>query len=468
MFGDLSKLVEMREKLNSVSPSFCLAKWKHVSLHLPTGQSHSCYLPLPHKVSVEAIGRDPSALHNTEKKKQMRHEMLSGSRPDECSICWKVEDANANDFSDRHFRGVDDWTLPFFDEVRNAPWDANTMPSYMEVTFGSACNFKCSYCSPAQSTEWLKEIKRFGSYNLVDARHHSLLMLDQDGEASLSKEENPFVRAFWRWWPKLAKNLMYFRITGGEPLLDQNTYKILDYLERNSSPRLNLILNSNLGVPAQFFRQFLDRAKKLLKTQSVRSIMLHTSLDTWGTQAEYLRNGLLLENFIKNLKQYLTELPESSIAVVATFNNLSLVSFKDFLVEILKLRREFNSCQRQILLDIPHLQTPEHQSVVILPERFQDLMGSILRFMQQNLNEQIGIKRGELLKIQRILNLMRQPQKREWLSTQRANFYLFFKEHDRRRGTSFNKAFPEMMDFWELCRAEAALILGSRKLLKEP
>ena len=57
------------EELNQVSPSFCLAKWFNVSLHIPTGQTHSCYHPRSHKIPMEEVAIDVSALHNT--KSQM-------------------------------------------------------------------------------------------------------------------------------------------------------------------------------------------------------------------------------------------------------------------------------------------------------------------------------------------------------------------------------------------------------------
>ena len=39
-----------KEKLDIVSDSFCLAKWKQVSLHLTTGHTNSCYHPPLHKI----------------------------------------------------------------------------------------------------------------------------------------------------------------------------------------------------------------------------------------------------------------------------------------------------------------------------------------------------------------------------------------------------------------------------------
>jgi hypothetical protein len=36
---------------------------------------------------------------------------------------------------------------------------------------------------------------------------------------------------------------------------------------------------------------------------------------------------------------------------------------------------------------------------------------------------------------------------------QKKNFYAFFSEHDRRRGTSFERTFPEMQEFWKECKS---------------
>ena len=79
---------DIKVQLDSVSPSFCLAKWNQVSLHLPTGLNNSCYHPPLHKMELGT----PSALHNTQHKKEMRKLMLEGVRPSECQYCWNIED----------------------------------------------------------------------------------------------------------------------------------------------------------------------------------------------------------------------------------------------------------------------------------------------------------------------------------------------------------------------------------------
>ena len=88
----LSDAEHAQQKLDTVSSSFCLAKWKQLSLHLTTGMNNSCYHPPLHRADAEAIKSNPSALHNTEHKKQQRKLMLEGTRPPECSYCWAMED----------------------------------------------------------------------------------------------------------------------------------------------------------------------------------------------------------------------------------------------------------------------------------------------------------------------------------------------------------------------------------------
>ncbi len=162
---------EMRDKLNSVSPSFCLAKWLQVSLHLPQGRTQSCYHPPTHLVPLESLKKNPSALHNTPQKIEERKQMMNGERPAGCSYCWKMEDApgggEKGHMSDRHYRSSEWWASPVFDEVveNGAEWDVT--PRYVEVNFNQACNFKCMYCSPHLSTTWHDEIKQHGSYKLA-------------------------------------------------------------------------------------------------------------------------------------------------------------------------------------------------------------------------------------------------------------------------------------------------------------
>ena len=105
----------------------------------------------------------------------------------------------------------------------------------MEVNFNQACNFKCSYCSPHLSTAWHEEIDEHGPTKIKDGEHNNTDSLNKGGlmPMRVAQKDNPYVTAFWKWWPELYKNLEVFRMTGGEPLMDSNTFKVLDYVYEN-------------------------------------------------------------------------------------------------------------------------------------------------------------------------------------------------------------------------------------------
>ena len=73
--------LEFRQQvLDPKSASFCAAKWYNATIWLGSGQTTSCHHPLPHAVDTEAIKLNPSALHNTPRKKQERAQMQQGER----------------------------------------------------------------------------------------------------------------------------------------------------------------------------------------------------------------------------------------------------------------------------------------------------------------------------------------------------------------------------------------------------
>jgi hypothetical protein len=211
-----SRLVEVKDKLNSVGCGFCLAKWTQVTMHLHNGLTHSCHHPSPHKIPLTELSRNPTALHNTQEKKRARKEMLNGKRPKECNYCWNVED-NSDMLSDRIFKSEEPWSWEYFNEIKNINSRENYNPKYVEVSFSNTCNFKCSYCGPMFSSKWMEEIERYGKYP-TSTSFGELDWIKSEGKMPYKhSEHNPYVKAFWDWWPDLYKDLHTFRITGGEP-----------------------------------------------------------------------------------------------------------------------------------------------------------------------------------------------------------------------------------------------------------
>ena len=300
---------DAQKKLNKVSPSMCLAKWNQVSLHLPTGLNNSCYHPPLHKMEVGNI-------HNTQYKKAQRKKMIQGERPEECSYCWNIEDTGQ--LSDRHYRSGEPWSMMDFDKIVADPM-ADINPRYVEVNFNHACNFKCSYCSPQFSTTWGQEINEHGAYP-TQSPHNAPEHFVGDRKPIPHKDVNPYVDSFWQWWPDLYKDLKHFRMTGGEPLMDKNTFKVLDYVIDNPKEDLHLAITSNFNPPSsQVWDRYIDKLQKICVEGGIEHFMQYVSVDTWGEHAEYIRNGLNFDMLWTNVHRFLEKVPQrTSLTFIIT------------------------------------------------------------------------------------------------------------------------------------------------------
>ena len=449
---------DARDKLG---PALCLAKWKQVSLHLPTGLNNSCYHPPLHQIDSSLLVANPSALHNTEHKKQQRKIMLKQERPTECSYCWTQEDLG--NLSDRHYRSGEPWAAVDFQQIKDSTGDEDVIPSYVEVNFNHACNLKCSYCSPQFSSTWQQESEKLGAYP-TDPPHNAPEHFTGTRRPIPAREHNPYVEAFWRWWPELYPKLEHFRMTGGEPLMDKNTYRVFDYVLANPSEKLHLNVTSNFSVEPELFEKYLGYVKRLCSNENkkLEHFMQYVSLDGFFAQAEYARHGLDFARLWDNVNRFLTEVPDrSSLTFIITMNVLNVTTIDALMNAIHGLRQVYSKTYQRVWFDTPILRSPSWQSLQILPESYVDSLENVWAFMLKKIETPEtrfkGFKDYELHRLQRVIDWMQEGSKLDpaYVKLQRANFYKFFNEHDCRRGTSFESTFPEMLDFWKECQYHA-------------
>jgi len=441
-----------REKLETVSPTMCLAKWNQTSLHLPTGKTNSCYHPPLHKISPDKLNYNPASLHNTTDKLQQRKEMLEGKKPEGCSYCWNIE--KTGEMSDRHYRSGEPWAMQDFDDIMKKPLDDKWTPRYVEVNFNNACNFKCSYCSPQFSTTWGKEVDRYGEYP-TSPPHNMPEHFQGENRPLTNREDNPYVEAFWRWWPTLYKNLKHFRMTGGEPMMDVNTYKVFQYIIDNPKQDLHLNVTSNMCPPDKKLKEkYFNMAQEICMQDKVEHMMQFVSVDAWGKRAEYIRNGLDFNYMMDNVEEFLERIPgRNSITFICTYNNLSITSMDQLLKKILELRAKYSTTYQRIWFDVPLLRQPTWQQITLLPESYQIIHEENIEYMQKHCGNDRGYSKFNDFEIQKMQRNLAYWRENADASTQnKKNFYAFFNEHDRRRLTRFLNTFPEMEEFWEECR----------------
>lgn len=442
--------------LNAVSPTFCLAKWYHVTLYLQTGETHSCYHPPPHKISVGDVRRNPSALHNTAFKKRERKEMLEGHQTSGCKYCWNIENLGEDYLSDRHIRSASIYTEDRFLTASLGEWDQDINPEYIEINFGNECNFKCGYCHPKYSSRFYNEIREHGPVTSV--KNHRC---DIDWMRLYEREEeNPFVDAWWEWWPDLKKDLTILRITGGEPLMHKSTWILFDDLKEDPQPHLELNINSNLGSKNALVQKLVTNVNSLIEIDAIKRFKLFTSIDTWGPRAEYIRTGLDLNLWEQNLDTYLkgTGYP---ISFMITFNILAVSSFKSLLEKILEWRKIYNQYNKtdqpqMIRFDTPYLKEPLQYDINILPkEEYMPYMHECLKFIEDNIDDE-NVEKFTTVEFERFRRVLSYMESTHYDDSKveegRKDFYNWFSELDNRRGTNFKETFPEMIPFFNLCK----------------
>lgn len=447
----ISGAEQMQQKLGS---ALCLAKWMQTSLHLTTGHTNSCYHPPLHRIEKDELESNPSALHNTFYKKTQRARMLADEKPEECSYCWRAE-ATGN-LSDRHYRSGEPWAAEAFDQiVANDPLTWNVNPAYVEVNFSNVCNLKCSYCSPQFSSTWAQEISKYGAYP-TSTKHNDPTHFTGDRAVIPNRDHNPYLEAFWRWWPELYPQLKHFRMTGGEPTMDKNTYRVFDYVLANPKPDLHLNTTSNFSQESVVFDKYLDYVKRLCDGNNLEHFMQFVSLDTWGKQAEYLRYGLNFDLVKQNIEKYLTLVPyKNSLTFIITVSNLAIPEMRKLLEYILELRQSHSQTYQRIWFDTPLLRQPLWQSPKGMPPAYQWQLQQTVNWMKQfpeTLENRFhGFKDYEIQRLQRVVDQM-DPSDYQFAEWVKADFYKFFSEHDLRRGTNFEQTFPEMQEWWNECK----------------
>lgn len=451
MLDEKKKYKKVIQILNSVSPSFCLAKWHQLTLYLQTGFNHSCHHPSPHKVPLDELKQNYKALHNTQFKKQQMQLMLDGSRPAECEYCWHAEDNGR--ISDRVYKSSSSWARQRFDSVLEQR-TADVNPAYLEISFSNVCNFKCAYCSPDLSSQWFEEIKTHGAYP-TSLRYNNFEWLEKIGKIPIKHNDyNPYVEAFWKWWPELYKDLHTLRLTGGEPLLSKDTWKMLDYMEDNPNSNLVFAINTNLCVPDDLIDKLILKIQNL--STKFKEVQFFTSGEALDKPAEYIRYGLEFDKWKKNLEKVLDN-TDIIVAVMTTVNLTSVTTYADFIRFILDLRGRYNETVEfnKVQFMTNFLRYPDFLSLNILDE------DSKKKFIIdiENLIDERGNWNGlntlmfsEIDQLKRMINYMNDTPERSKLLSLRRDFVNFIDEYDKRRSIDFLKTFPKLESFYNICK----------------
>jgi len=314
----------------------------------------------------------------------------------------------------------------------------------LEIAFDRTCNFACSYCNPAFSSTWVRDIKQQGEYkNLVsDGRNH---FTHEHKGAQLYKdtETNPYVEAFFKWWETdLHKTLDELRITGGEPMMSPSLWRLLDWFEiqkHKVNPNMRLAINSNLVPKRELFVKFMEKVK------NVPNLHIYTSNESTYEQSNYIRDGMNYTTWYTHLVNLPGTVKPAGIHNMCTINALCLESLPEFLDDVVKNKKAWKrvyDVDFNFTLNI--LRFPSFQSPLVLPDNLRtQFKNNLQKWLDKNIEDLEPMEVAHTSRLIDYLDIVKTPHSEAFdLPKLRSDFKNFYKQYDERRKKNFTKTFP--------------------------
>jgi organic radical activating enzyme len=433
-----------QQVLDPKSASFCGAKWYNATIWLGSGMSTSCHHPPAHAIDTKELEHNPRAIHNTPNKKLDRAMMQAGQRPPGCEYCWKIEDMGVDAISDRVYKSKI-YPLEALNEAYNTPSQDDVNLRTLEIAFDRTCQFACSYCNPAFSSTWVKDIRSNGPYESLvsDGRNHFTHTHDSSQLYKFG-EVNPYTEAFFKWWESdLHRTLQELRITGGEPLMSGETWKLLDWFKNNKGKSTTrLAINSNLGPEID--------VERLLSSIDGLEVDIYTSQESIDQKAEYIRDGLDYTAWLANVKKLLDSPNIRAVHCMATINALCLDSLDQLLDQLVEWKKVYGRERVSFTLNI--LRFPSFQSPLVLPDHLKLYYRNRLMIWGTKHQGQEYMHEHELNHLARLveyLDLVDTPHSDTFDMPKLHNdFKQFYSQYDRRRNKDFVKTFPNLSKWY--------------------
>ena len=226
--------------------------------------------------------------------------------------------------------------------------------------------------------------------------------------------------------------------------MSPHTWRLLDWLKESKS-KVQFAMNSNLGMDNKTMQ------KLLTATKGIENFHLYTSNESFGKQAEYIRDGLDWGQWVGNMDLLLEEGNLKGLHVMCTVNALCLETLPEFLDWCLDKKAIHGKDFPNFTLNI--LRFPSFQSPLILPDdikaTFKDNLQTWLNTNQDNplLHEH------EINHTQRLidyLDVVKTPHSGTFdMPALHNDFKQFFQQYDIRRGKNFTETFPVLKDWYK-------------------
>jgi hypothetical protein len=223
------------------------------------------------------------------------------------------------------------------------------------------------------------------------------------------------------------------------------TWKLLDWFKKNkgkSSTRL--AINSNLGMEYDVIERAIDACEGT-------PLDIYTSNESLGSQAEYIRDGLIYGQWEYNMERIMAGNKLRGLHVMCTINALCLESLPEFLTRLMQWKSQYGQDFPNFTLNI--LRFPSFQSPLVLPDDIRTTHRDRLQSWLDHWTNNIMLQEHERNHVQRLidyLDVVKTPHSEAFDRPRLLNdFKQFYQQYDQRRGKDFKKTFPNLTEWYD-------------------
>jgi MoaA/NifB/PqqE/SkfB family radical SAM enzyme len=403
-----------KKSLLNDSKVFCMAPWVHMHTS-PVGNAFSCCIAKDFFGS--SINTSLEDLVNSDHMKAMRVDMLAGKQIPTCSSCYQHEQQGIASFR-AQFK--ERFEKDFDEVIGNTDSDGhvnNFKMRYFDIRFNNICNFKCRTCNSNFSSQWEQEdLKRKVEYAQV-----------------LPKNNNPeFIKEILDQVP----NMEYAYFAGGESLITEEHYLLLEEMIKLGKTDIALSYNSNVSNLKFKNKDIIDLWSKFKKPVEVSA-----SIDHFGARAEYIRHGTDWGEVESNLFK-LKKVPNVKLSmntVVSIFNYVTLADFYQYIID----KGIFTSISP--VFGSYSMTSPEHFTAQALPIDLKNIGTAEL----QKLIERMTVNKFPSSHTGSISSNIKWVYASNMWGTYKSKFQEEIQTIDKVRGENFIKVFPELSKLFD-------------------
>jgi organic radical activating enzyme len=408
----------------------CQLKWTHSTVYLTDGKSASCHRVMGDPLEI----RDGELnFHNLPAKLEARRKMLRGEWPGRgCEHCKHIEEAGGT--SDRmiHLDLEGTTAPPELDKDLEA---VDVTPRQLEVYWGNTCNQKCLYCGAHYSSKIQQEEERFGNFNVGGVK------IGTDWRKNPKIEEH--TELLFKWFDKHLNKLHKIFVMGGEPFLQKETFRFIEFLEKGEYPDLTLVFFSNHNIEHERFKGWVDRLDKLQKSGRLDKIQIFFSCDAFGPEGEYVRTGLDLQLAMKNFNHILY-----NTNIEQAINSALTVTAVPGMPEMV---RHINKWSKEIKPIYWSMMKANQYGIGPRPYMYPGIFGSkINEWGLREAVESFDTKTNgydDSVKVNYknyMVGIIKEFELRSPDFKRQKQFKIYLNELDRRRGTDYSKIYPQI------------------------